>query len=635
MNDCNISSLELLSVKKSVKTDNPAIFKTLISKKHLPILLGIFLCILVTGLWKALEELENDNRYKTVEIEAQKIAEIITSDLQTRIKSLQRITKRWEIRGGTPKYEFINDTQAYIIDNPGYQALSWVDKSFYVRWIVPFIGNEAALNLNLAFEKNRRIALEKAKDRKSPTLTSPIDLVQGGKGFLVYFPIYVQNEFDGLLSVVFRTQDWLKHILQKKLSSHEEVYFRNRVSMDGRNIYRMKGWEKEKKSPWERSVEITIYGKKFLIQSHPTESFINQSHSLLPELVFAVGILLSLLVSIILYLVQKSTTAVQLSEASKVVLENEVTVRKKMEVSLQKERQRLAYILTGTNVGTWEWYVQTGQTILNERWANIIGYNLEELDPISIDTWSKYVHPDDLNISGGLLDKHFNGELDFYECEVRMQHKDGHWVWVLDRGKVSTWTDDGRPLLMSGTHEDITKQKQNEEKIIHLATHDTLTKLPSLRLAKDRLLMAIESASRKHLLAAALFIDLDGFKNINDTYGHDAGDAVLQEVAERLLSCVRNTDTVARIGGDEFLLVITEFQHNDVAVSIAKQVINTLAQPIPFNRVQLTVGASIGIAIYPNDSDSADDLITQADKAMYVSKKSGKNKYSFTNVEKS
>jgi len=618
-----------------VKTYIAVSFKALINKKQLPILLGIFLCILVTGLWAALEELENANRHKMVETEALKIAGIITSDLQSRVKSLQRITNRWEVRGGTPKHEFISDIQDYIIDDPGYQALSWVDKNFYVRWIVPLIGNEAAVNVDLAFEENRRIALEKARDRKSPTLTSPIDLVQRGKGFLVYFPIFVENEFDGLLSAVFRTHHWLNHILQKKISSHEEVYFHNKVSMDGKNIYRMEGWEEEKKSPWEKSVEITLYGQNFKILCRPTESFIDQSHTILPELVFGVGLLLSLLASVILYLVQKATTAIQFSEASKVVLENEISARKKVEVSLQKERQRLAYILKGTNVGTWEWYVQTGEAIFNERWANIVGYDLKELDPISIDTWTKLVHPDDLKVSGDLLEKHFNGKLDFYECEARMLHKDGHWVWVLDRGKVSTWTDDGKPLLMSGTHEDITRQKQNEEKIIHLATHDALTKLPNLCLAKDRLLMAIESASRKKSLAAALFLDLDGFKNINDTHGHAAGDAVLQEVAKRLLSCVRKTDTVARIGGDEFLLVIAEFQHTDVSASISKKVTSILAQPIPFKGVQLTVGASIGIATYPNDSDSVDDLIKQADKAMYVSKTLGKNRCTSSNVEKS
>jgi diguanylate cyclase (GGDEF)-like protein/PAS domain S-box-containing protein len=606
------------------------VFKTTANSKYFPVLTGILLLIIVAGLWKALENQEEANRYKAVETEAQKVAEIINIDLQNRIKSLQRIVKRWEIRGGTPKQEFINDTQAFIIDDPGYQALSWVDKSFHVRWIVPFIGNEAALNLNLAFEKNRRIALEKAMDRKLPTLTSPIDLVQGGKGFLVYFPISVNNEYEGLLSAVFRTQEWLNHILHEKLSSREEMDFRNMVSMDGKNIYSTEGWEKEKKSPWEAKVEITMYGQSFIIRCHPTENFINQSHSILSELVFGVGVLLSLLTSVIIFLVQKANNAVQLSEASKVVLESEITVRKKAEDSLHKERQRLAYILEGTNVGTWEWYVQTGEVIFNERWANILGYSLEELAPISIDTWTKFAHPDDLKKSGDLLDKYFKGKLDYYECEARMRHKDGHWIWVLDRGKISTRTEEGEPLLMSGTHQDITEQKQNEEKINHLATHDALTGLPSLRLANDRLSMAIELAKRKKILAATMFVDLDGFKSINDTHGHDAGDVLLQEVAKRLLSCVRKTDTVARIGGDEFLLIISDIQTKDIAESMAEKAIAIIAQPIPFNRVQLTVEASIGIAIYPNDSDSADRLIKQADEAMYVSKNSGKNRYTFS-----
>ena len=133
--------------------------------------------------------------------------------------------------------------------------------------------------------------------------------------------------------------------------------------------------------------------------------------------------------------------------------------------ALALEKQRIAYILQGTHVGTWEWRVQTGEAVFNERWANIIGYTLEEISPVSIDTWTKYTHPDDLKMSGELLEKHFNGELDYYECEVRMRHKNGDWIWVLDRGKVATWTGDGKPLLMSGTHLNITERKQAEEQI--------------------------------------------------------------------------------------------------------------------------------------------------------------------------
>jgi PAS domain S-box-containing protein len=141
----------------------------------------------------------------------------------------------------------------------------------------------------------------------------------------------------------------------------------------------------------------------------------------------------------------------------------DITPRKRAEEALHEERQRLAGIIEGTNVGTWEWNVQTGETTFNERWAGIIGYTLEELAPVSIATWERFSHPDDLQTSNHMLARHFCGELDYYECEARMKHRDGSWVWVLDRGKVATWTEDGRPLWMFGTHQDITERKRAEE----------------------------------------------------------------------------------------------------------------------------------------------------------------------------
>ena len=141
---------------------------------------------------------------------------------------------------------------------------------------------------------------------------------------------------------------------------------------------------------------------------------------------------------------------------------HDVTDQKLARETLHLERQRLASIIKGTYAGTWEWHVQTGQTIFNERWANIIGYSLKELAPVSIETWSKYTHPDDLIVSDELLQRHLKGELDYYECDCRMKHKDGRWVWVLDRGSVTKWDAAGRPVLMSGTHTDISERKQAE-----------------------------------------------------------------------------------------------------------------------------------------------------------------------------
>jgi PAS domain S-box-containing protein len=140
----------------------------------------------------------------------------------------------------------------------------------------------------------------------------------------------------------------------------------------------------------------------------------------------------------------------------------DITERKRAEQKRASERERLASIIEGTHAGTWEWNIQTGETVFNERWAQIAGYTPNELNPISIKTREMLTHPDDLKKSGELLERHFAGELPYYDCECRMKHKDGHWVWVLDRGRVITRTDDGKPLMMFGTHSDITHIKRME-----------------------------------------------------------------------------------------------------------------------------------------------------------------------------
>jgi two-component system, cell cycle sensor histidine kinase and response regulator CckA len=141
----------------------------------------------------------------------------------------------------------------------------------------------------------------------------------------------------------------------------------------------------------------------------------------------------------------------------------DITERKRTELTLAGERRRLADIIGGTNVGTWEFDVNTGISVMSDRWAGILGYTREELSPVTIQKWNDLVHPDDLQGSNEALRQHFEGERDYYECELRMRHKNGSWVWILDRGRVHTWSDDGKPLLMSGTHQDITERKRAEE----------------------------------------------------------------------------------------------------------------------------------------------------------------------------
>jgi PAS domain S-box-containing protein len=143
-------------------------------------------------------------------------------------------------------------------------------------------------------------------------------------------------------------------------------------------------------------------------------------------------------------------------------IQSDVTEEKRAAERLRDSERRLSAVIEGTHIGTWEWNVQTGETVFNERWAEIVGYTLAELEPISIQTWVNLAHPDDLQHSNELLQRHFAGELEYYDIECRMRHKDGSWVWVHDRGRVVSWTADGKPLLMSGTHADISEQKQAE-----------------------------------------------------------------------------------------------------------------------------------------------------------------------------
>lgn len=143
----------------------------------------------------------------------------------------------------------------------------------------------------------------------------------------------------------------------------------------------------------------------------------------------------------------------------------DITAQKQAEQALIQEKRRLALILIGTGAGTWEWNIDTGILIINERWAELIGYTIEELAPLSFETWQKYMHPDDLKVTQEIIEKYFQGNLDFFESEFRMKHKNGDWIWILSRGKINKRDFNGEPLLMSGTHLDITERKHSEEKL--------------------------------------------------------------------------------------------------------------------------------------------------------------------------
>lgn len=175
----------------------------------------------------------------------------------------------------------------------------------------------------------------------------------------------------------------------------------------------------------------------------------------------------------------------------------------------------------------------------------------------------------------------------------------------------------------------LTRLKRTNEQITHLAHHDNLTELPNRILFYDRLNQEIKKARRNKDSIAVLFLDLDGFKTINDTLGHDSGDTLLREAARRIVACVRDSDTVARIGGDEFTVILSSVPTRESIVSVAKKIVEAIADPFMLNGKNCRVTVSIGIALYPDNGETAEQLLKLADAAMYLAKNSGKNRYRF------
>ncbi|MGI5309008.1 diguanylate cyclase domain-containing protein [Rheinheimera sp. WS51] len=215
-----------------------------------------------------------------------------------------------------------------------------------------------------------------------------------------------------------------------------------------------------------------------------------------------------------------------------------------------------------------------------------------------------------------------------WQGEVWNQRKDGEIY--LQRLNISMVPDrTGEPVRYVSVFSDITELRRKDDHIKHLAFHDALTDLPNRTLLMDRIKQKLLSASREQCKLAVMFLDLDGFKQVNDTQGHKVGDALLKEVALRLMQLVRQSDTIARVGGDEFVFVLNNPQDNKDITDVANRIITAINQPFTIQQGTFYIGVSIGVSLFPEHGATAGELISNADKAMYIAKSTGKNKLSF------
>jgi len=287
----------------------------------------------------------------------------------------------------------------------------------------------------------------------------------------------------------------------------------------------------------------------------------------------------------------------------------------------------------GARDGLWHWDLVRGVARFSPRWKSMLGLDDAEIgtDP---QEWLERIHPDDRAAFDEALDAHLENLTPHLEVEYRIRSQVGGWRWVLCRGVVSR-DPGGVAVRIGGSQTDVTEQKLAVEELIHQASHDSLTGLPNRILFSDRLEHAIERVGRdEENDFAVLFLDLDRFKLVNDTWGHQVGDEVLLEISRRLQRCIRPGDTIARmgetvaarLGGDEFTILLEDIRGIGDAVRVATRILEAFRAPIHIagRGIETTLSASIGIATASIGYQSAEELLRDADAAMYRAKRLGK-----------
>ncbi|MES2898478.1 MAG: EAL domain-containing protein, partial [Pseudomonadota bacterium] len=262
---------------------------------------------------------------------------------------------------------------------------------------------------------------------------------------------------------------------------------------------------------------------------------------------------------------------------------------------------------------------------INPRYAEITGRSFEEIKSTQ---WTDIIHPDDMSGEVARMNELASGRSAGFKASKRLLRPDGSLVWI-DMSIAAIDTGAGAAPLHLCMIEDVTEKKKSEALIWQQANFDPLTQLPNRRMFHDRLAHDIAKSKRDGLHIAVLFIDLDHFKEVNDTLGHQQGDILLVDAARRIRACVRESDTVARLGGDEFTVILSDLDFVGCVEGIAQKILHALEAPFQLGAEQAFVSASIGITLYPDDAREMEDLLKHADQAMYAAKGAGRNRFSY------
>lgn len=334
-------------------------------------------------------------------------------------------------------------------------------------------------------------------------------------------------------------------------------------------------------------------------------------------------------VAVLLYIVFLVTNArrIHFNVSENIRMRIEAT---ESEQKLKASEEQLKLVLQGAELGFWDWNIVTDKVERNEQWAKMLGYSLEDIKKTT-HQWSDFIHPADRDKAWQSIHDVLEGRLKSHHLEYRMLHKDGSIRWILDQANIMQRDADGKPTRMSGTHSDVTERKEMEMKLLQQANVDYLTLASNRGYFMEQAELELNRAIRYGSPLSLLMLDIDFFKQVNDTHGHKAGDIVLKKLVEVCRETLREVDVIGRIGGEEFAILLPETPCGE-AVEVAerlRQVMENTKVPLD-GGLPIRFSLSIGVTSLNSSEDNVDVLLNLADKALYKAKKSGRNKVCVT-----
>jgi diguanylate cyclase (GGDEF)-like protein/PAS domain S-box-containing protein len=572
-----------------------------LARLRVPVLIFAAMSTVTCTIWLSLLNAEHRQLRVTANEDIQRLIARLQGSIDAELQSLKHLRQRWQIYSGMNRHHWRIDAGAITSDSAMLRAVAYVDAQRRVALVAPLPLESKLLGVDLGDALDGLAALESARANGKLTFTHVVPLPQGGEGMMAFLPLPEGGFIAGMFNISGAPEQAMTHAAPGRKYGLE-LY-------DGEQLIYRSGEQDAIKDTPEFVLERTFSLQNIALRLRlwPTDPLAEVNSSWIPAAVLYAGLCMSFLLASVSLLVQLSA-----SRARR--LQNEVAERQRAEGQNALLLAELEVVFANVVVGIA--LVKDGCTVrCNTRYGQLLGSPVEQILGQAVGPH----HP-----CAQIMREHASAGPD-YDVELELTRADGTVFWAACFGKALDPADTSRGTVW--VIEEISARKRAEENLLFQAQHDALTGLANRTGFGKSLEQALARAAKDERQIGVCYIDLDKFKHVNDTYGHDAGDYLLMTVARRLTGSVRESDTVARLGGDEFALILSGNIDHDIITCVLNRILASLALPLEYAGHRFAVSGSIGMAIFPDHGADAPTLLKHADTAMYEAKQAGRNNW--------